>query len=51
MIVLVVDRPDTLSALPGDLDVVLVSGERLVESGSLPVGEVLLPGAEMFRIR
>lgn len=41
-----IDRTQVLGAVPGDLDfdVPVIGGERRVEPGLLPVGEVLLPG-------
>ena len=46
--VLVVGGSDLLGAPPGDfdLDVLLARGERCVQPGTLPVGQVLLPGAQ-----
>jgi hypothetical protein len=46
--VLVVAGADLLGALPGDLnlEVFLPSGERGLEPGALPVGEVLFPSAQ-----
>lgn len=44
---LVIDRAQLSGALPGnlDFDVGFVGGERFVEAGLLPVGEVFLAGA------
>ncbi|MEI2785266.1 MAG: hypothetical protein V9E82_06130 [Candidatus Nanopelagicales bacterium] len=43
-----IDGPDALGALPGDVDfvVALIGGDRVGEPVLLPVGEVLVPGAE-----
>ena len=45
---LVIDRAELLGAAVGDLDldVALVGGERRVESGALPVGEMFLTGPQ-----
>ncbi len=45
---LVVDGAELLGAVPGELDfdVPVIGGERRLEAGPLPVGEVLLPGAQ-----
>lgn len=44
----VIDGPEALGALPGDMDLVvaLVGGDRLGEPVLLPVGQVLGAGAE-----